>query len=107
MSLKDSGTSYLESGKGLLRLEAMPLGVLANGDSAFSAVTAPDPDTLEAWVTGARRAWITIDLSIANELRHITRPFSKDDPVAFRKHLEKKYQPDTAIRTPDRFSMTP
>ena len=68
------------------------------GGSATST-TSPNSDTLaiEAWVTSARRAWITIDLSIANELRHITKTFSKEDPVALWKHLEKKYQPDTAI----------
>ena len=49
----------------------------ATGGSATST-TSPSSDTLaiEAWVTSARRAWITIDLSIANELRHITKTFS-------------------------------
>ena len=32
-----------------------------------------------------------------NELHHITKTFSKEDLVALLKHLEKKYQPDTAI----------
>ena len=71
----------------------------ATGSSATSTTTSPNSDTLaiEAWVTSARRARITIDLSIANELRHITKTFSKEDLVALWKHLEKKYQPDTAI----------
>ena len=62
-----------------------------------STTASSDSDILEAWIARARRAWITIDLSIANEIRHITKTFSKEDPFVLWRHLEKKYQPDTAI----------
>ena len=52
------------------------------------------------WVTSARRAWITIDLSIANGLRHITKTFSKD-PAALWKHLERNSNPTLGIQPKD------
>ena len=58
---------------------------------ASSIITSSNSEALDAWVIRARRAWITIDLSIVNELRHITKTFSKEDPVVLWKHLEKKY----------------
>lgn len=62
------------------------------GSTSFD-ITLLHSDTLEAWVTSARRAWITIDLPISNDLRHTTET-SKGDPVALWKHLEKQHQPD-------------
>ena len=55
-----------------------------------------DAKVIQNWTVNARRASIIIDLSISNELRHISKNFSKDDPVGLWKHLEKKFQPDTA-----------
>jgi len=69
----------------------------AGASSSTSNTIGRDSDELEAWITGARKASITIELAISKELRHIAKRIPKEDPAGLWKHLEKRFQPETAI----------
>ena len=76
-------------------LEIEGLWRIVSGTRTKPSVT-PDSETspeLEAWTTDARRAWVTIELSLSDEIQYISSNFERDDPVGLWNHLERKYLP--------------